>query len=148
MDIVSAFHLHLLRHAANAASTVSSSDVAAEAQALVERAFHDRGGFRGAEAEARDATQGGLRFILDCLTERYKSERLLSHVNAVLKEAVDPADWDGQVAFMAALLRRIGPDLPPELRQLPPAQLARHYEPIVQAYVRSLDRLKQLLRAL
>ena len=50
--------------------------------------------------------------------------------------------------LMAVFLERLGPHLPPDIRAQPPARFARHYEPILQAYVRSLDRVRQILHNL
>ena len=82
------------------------------------------------------------------MTERYKAEQQASHTTGILREALDSLDWDASVAFMAAFLDRIGPHLPAELRSQPPQRFARHYEEIVKAYVRSLDSVRQVLRAL
>ena len=82
------------------------------------------------------------------MTERFKTNEQTKHIRRILKAALDPLDWDEQVRFMTAFLQRIAPLLPPEIRAAPPERFARHYEQILQAYARSLDRVKQLLRNL
>ena len=146
-DTTAAFYLSLLRHT-GAHVPAGAGMSAAESFALVERAFADKGGADAALAEARHGTNGGMRFVLDVLTERFKTEEQSKHVSRVIKEAIDPLDWNARVAFMAALLARIGPQLPPEIRSEPPERFARHYETIVRTYVWSLDRVKRLLRTL
>lgn len=147
-DTISAFYLHVLRHTGAAPAPVDSQAVADEAFSLLARAFANKGGEDAARAEGRFAVSGGMRFVLDVMTEQLKSEKQGNHVHRVLKDAVDPLDWDDRVAFMAVLLDRIGPQLPPELRNRSPRVYARQYHTIVQAYVKSLDRVKDLLRTL
>jgi hypothetical protein len=66
----------------------------------------------------------------------------------VLKQALDPLDWDAKVGLIEALLARIRDHLPAELRDEPAARFATSYELVVQAYAASLDRVKHLLRRL
>ena len=145
-DTIAAFYLALLRHTGAAGASTDNQAVASEAYSLLERAFRDQGGANAALAEARHGTKGGVRFVLDVMTEQFKNEQQTKHVSRILKEALDPLDWDATVAFMAAFLERIGPQLPPEMRSQPPQRFARHYQEIVQTYVRSVDRVKELLR--
>ncbi len=147
-DATSAFYLAMLRHTDSAPTLTADDAVAAEAYALLDRAFADKGGADAALAEARHGTNGGMRLDLAVMTEQFKTEQQGKHVSRVFKEAIDSLDWDARVAFMTAFLERIGPQLPPEIRNEPPERFARHYETILQTYVRSLDRVKQLLRKL
>ena len=148
LDTIAAFYLALLRHIELSPDLTPSEALEAEALDLLERAFRDKGGRNAAWAEARDGVHGGMRFVLDVTTEQFRTERQAKHVNRVLIGALDPLDWDARVAFMEAFLDRLAPHLPSEIRQQPPQQFVRHYEPILQTYVRSLDRVKQLLRSL
>jgi len=73
--------------------------VAKDAIALLERAFANGGGFEAALAEARYPAHGGLRRVLDVVTDQYKAEQRSKHVSRVVREAIDPLDWDARVAF-------------------------------------------------
>ena len=147
-DAISGFYLALLRHAGTVPALADDHSVADEALALLERAFASKGGVGAAQAEARDGINGGMRFVLDVMTEQYKLEQQSKHVARVLQEALDPLNWNERVAFIRALLDRLGPQLPADLRRQPPERFARHYDMIVRTYVQSLDRVKQLLRTL
>ena len=147
-DTISAFYLAVLRYTDSAPTLTADDAVAAEGYALLDRAFADKGGADAAQTEARYGTNGGMRLVLDVMTEQFKTEQQGKHVSRVFKEAIDSLDWDARVAFMTAFLERIGPQLPTEIRNEPPERFARHYETILQTYVRSLDRVKQLLRKL
>ena len=147
-DAVSAFYLTLLRHTYPEPVSADPVELADEALDLLERAFTDKGGVNAARAEARDGIHGGMRFVLDVMTEQYKVGQQSKHVSRVLQEALDPLDWSQRVAFMRAFLDRLGPQLPAKIRDQPPERFARHYGDILQTYAQSLDRVKQLLRRL
>lgn len=147
-DAVAAYYLAMLRHTGAAPVEGGIEAIAAEAFSLLQRAFETQGGADAAWAEAQFGTSGGMRLVLDTLTEQYKTDRQSQHVERVLKEILDPLDWDARTAFMQALLERLGPHLPPDLRRQPPERFARHYPIILKTYVQSLDRVKQLLRNL
>jgi hypothetical protein len=147
-EVVSGFYLTLLRHRGMAPASVDHAALTAEALHLLEAAFRREGGSKGAQAEARDGTRGGMRFVLNMMTEQYKLEQQSNHAEAVIAAALDPLTFDERAAFMRALLDRMGPHLPADIRDAPPAQFARHYDTIAKAYVQSLDRVRQLLRTL
>lgn len=147
-DTISAFYLHLLRHTEHVIEPSNMNASRAGAIDLVERTFAGNGGLDAALAEARDAIHGGMRFILDALTEQFKTEIQVNHINQVLKEALNPLDWEAKVAFMSAFLKRIEPFVSAEIRSIPPERLARNYETIVKTYVESFDKVKALLRTL
>jgi len=145
--VIASFYAAVLRRA-YPHTAASTEDVAADAHSLVERAFVRSGGFEAAWAEARHGTQGGLRFVLDAMTQQLRTEQQAKRINRVLKTAIDPLDWTQRVAFVAALLARLSPNLPDDIRSQPPERFARHYEAIAQAYAESLDRVSDLLQRL
>ena len=148
LDAVSSFYLHMQRHVGCVGRAVAPEAVAADAQDCLERAFVRSGGSTAAWAEAREPLRGGLSFIFNVLTHQLKNDLQSKHVRSVFKSIINPLDWDARVKLMAAFLRRLGPQLPQEIRAQPAERFARRYEPLVEAYVRSLDQLKSLLRCM
>ena len=143
-DTITAFHLALLRHT-DGGEAVPQPD---NALALLESTYADAGGLAAARSEGKFAVRGGMRWILDLMTERFKSEQRFKRVHRVLKEALDPLDWDRQVAFMSALLERLRSHLPDELCRADPARYVRRRDEIVRVYVEALDRVRDLMRTL
>lgn len=144
--IIEAFYLRLLQHMEPDSVSVPGPMLSSEAQYLLENAFANKGGFDAARAEAADGLHGGLRFVLDAMADYYKYEQQNRYVNQVLTQALDPRDWQAKVDFMKALFTRIGPHLPEEIRRQPLGHLARNYQNVVLAYVRSMDQVRQLLQ--
>jgi len=144
-ETITAFHLSLLRHV-DGGKAVPQPD---EAVSLLERAYADSGSLAGAWSEARFAVaEGGMRGVLDRMTERFKAEQRFKRINRVLKEALDPLDWEGQLEFVRILLQRLGPYLPAELKDADPARFVRRSEELVRRYVEALDSIRSFVRTL
>ncbi len=142
---VTAFYLHMLRHSRAYIGVIDGEFDASEAFALVDKAYAREGGYKGALAEARTGAHGGLRQVLDRMTEQYKQKEQEQHVLQTLRTMIDPDDWETRTKLVAALIKRWGGVLSPETQSPPPAQLAEHLDEMVMAYVTAQDRLKTFL---
>jgi len=89
-----------------------------------------------------------MRFVLDIATEHFKQELQYDYVQLVVAEAFDSHDWQAAVRFMESLLKHIRPGLPPDVTFDSPAQLVPRCAEILMTYVRSRDRMRQLVRSL
>ena len=147
-ETIISFYMHLIRHTRKLSEPVDLNEAAPEALDLLERAFSKKGGLKAAESEARTAVKGGLRLVLDMMTEQFKREEQEKYMNYILKSALDPLDWKSKVDLMGALLKRLEPHLEPEIKSQPPERFAVHYEDIIRGYLQSMDRLNSLLRSL
>jgi len=145
---VAAFYLFVLRRMGLVAGGENPEDVADEAVALLERAFRSSGGVRAAVAECLVPARGGVRHVLDELTEQLKAERQEMRVSRILKTAVDPLDPEARRAFMVALLDRLKPLLPPEMLTGPPERFVAETETILRTVARSLDETRRVFRRL
>lgn len=145
---VTSFYIHLLRHTQKISGSVSVKNGEAEAFSLIERTFSNKGGFRGALSEAKHATNGGLRMILDMMTEQFKHEEQKKHVNYIIKSALDPLDWDSKVSLVKGILSTLQHILPQKIRCQPPERFAGQYDIIVKAYVDSINELNLFFRKL
>ena len=147
-DTIASFYLHLVRHIRKLPDPVDSNAAGPEAFALLERTFSKKGGLQAALAEARNAINGGLRLVLDLVTEQFKREEQEKHVNRVLKSALDPLDWKSKVGLMGALMKRLEPHLGPDILSQPPERFGVHYEAIIRTYLESMGRVNSVFRSL
>jgi hypothetical protein len=143
---IAAFYQHLLRHMQKGLDAVDRDVAGMEGTALLERSYAKYGGFSAALQEAKHAGQGGLRFVLDTLTDQFKKEEREKHINYVLKTTIDPLEWEEKVRFIAWFLKHLGPNLPQEILNQPPIRYATHYETIVKVYADSMDTIKTAFR--
>ncbi len=146
-ELISSFYLHLLRYTRKVIDPVEMDIVSTDGFALLERSFSRKGGFQAALAEAKTGNNGGIRFVLDIITDQFKQEQQRKHVEHVLKSAIDPLDWQGKVNYIKALLDRLKFHLPNKITSQPAERYASHYEGIVEAYVQSMDQLKSIIRS-
>lgn len=148
INIIQEYYIHLQRHAGSSPEKPNMSDVRSDAIKLLQRTFYDKGGDKAAFIQARDCTQGGLRSILDMLTEQYKAEKQDAYINRVFKDAIADMDWEERIRCMRSIMKKIGPSLPEELKDQPPERFARDDETIgtiIQTYVRCSDKFNQVL---
>lgn len=147
-DVIVSYYFHLLHHSGETLAPIDSIANAAEALSLLERSFATKGGLKAALAEAREGINGGLRLVLDMVTDQFKREEQEKHINCVLKSAMDPMDWETKVALMDELMRRLKHVLPPKIGSQPPERFAGQYEIIVKAYVDSINEMNFVFRKL
>ncbi len=142
------FYAHLLRHIGEISGSAHNDSLADAAHDLLRAAYWREGGIEAALAEARWPVKGGMRRVLDMMTDRFKGERTEKRINRALKESLDPLSWTDRVAFARCFLRRIEPDLPEELSAKKAEQCAHHHQELVRAYADSMENLKDALRRL
>ena len=114
----------------------------------MESTFRDKGGYKAALVQARDGTSGGIRSILDILTEQYKFQKQEAYINRVFKDAIADMDWQERVKCIRAVIKEVGRFLPEELKDQPPERFARDDETIeiiIRTYVRCSDKFNQSL---
>ena len=146
-DTITSFYVHMMVQTERIFKPIDPGAAAAEAFALLERAFSDKGGFRAAVSEGLNPANGGQRLILDLMTEQFKREETEKHVNFVLK-SLDLMDWGDKVGISEALLNLLDNHLSSEIRSEPPARFADHVAIISKSYVQSLQHVKTLFRSL
>jgi len=147
-DIISSFYVHLLCNTNTLSSPVNIKDALSDALDLLEKAFSDRGGDNTARAEAKSGIHGGLRFVIDIMTNHYKIDKQEKHINMVIKESIDSLDATEKKNFIKEFMEYIGPHMPEDIRSQPPERYIRHYDEIVRLYVQSMDKVKQYLSRL
>lgn len=147
-DTVTSFVVHLFRRVRGVDVSEPVQAFGAEAFALLERTFAHGGGIKAALLEAQTGAKGGMRYVLDAMTEQFKKEEREKEVQRVLLEALDPLDWDSQVTLIKALLERLWTHLPDDIRDHPPERYANHVGLLARAYVESMDQLNHAFRSL
>ncbi len=146
---VSAFYVHLQRHLnPHTIESLDRQKAKIKALALLERAFSKHGGRQQAVAQSVDGTRGGVKAVLDVVTERFKSEQQADYIQMVLTNAISPLNWKEKVNFIRTVQVRLNPFLPPEIASQPPERFAHDYEIIIQTLVQSFDQVNQLFRTI
>ena len=149
IDVIEAYYIHMQRYISSSPdTTVDVIRARTKAIELLQRTFRDKGGDRAAFATARDGIKGGLRSILDALTEQHKAEKKEAYIEMVFKDAIEALGWDEQLSCIRGLVKRAGQCLPEEFKNEPPERFAKNYNSILRTYVKSLDNVEQFLRTM
>ena len=147
-EVITSFYLHLLRHVRKISEPVDLEEAQTEAFDLLEKTFSRRGGSQAAQAEAKTPLRGGIRFVLDMVTEAFKREEQEKHVRSVLKTAMDPLDRKGKTRIMEALMKRLSIHLEPGINSEDYAYFAPYFELIIKSYVQSVEQMNSLFQSL
>jgi len=147
-ESITAYYIHIYRHLGRFDGIVSIGQALPGALDLLQRAFQNHGGINAAYSEGVNPVKGGLRYIFDLMTERLKLEEKEKHITAVFKGTLDPLDFDKKVSVIKAFMKRVGPNLPEQIRDYSPEQYATDYEIIIRAYSDSLEKVIGLLKIL
>jgi len=89
-----------------------------------------------------------MKYIFDLMTERLKLEEKEKYIRMVFKGIMDSLDFERKVLLIDAFMKRLGKDLPEEIRKRPPEQYATDHEEIIRAYSESLEKVINLLKIL
>lgn len=143
---ITGFYIHLMRHIQSPDGHISWEAASAEAMDRVENAFHNVGGYPTALAEAKAATKGGLRYVFDMMTDGEKSVRMEKYRNMVLKEAIDPLDWDTKVRLSSHIKKQYDRSLPDLLKSMRPEQLAHRLEEAIRLLTEGAKDLNRWIR--
>lgn len=148
LDGVAAFYLHLLRYLGKVDGTADPEDLGPEALGLLREAFRGEGGEPAARKEALDGVRGGMRYVLDRMTNEYKRKKAQDYVKFAVERGVGSLDWDARTAFMRALFRRLRQDLPSGIAIDTPERFATAVETIAQAWTESMDQLNMIVKSM
>lgn len=119
----------------------------AEALALLSRAFATEGGTPAARVEAATGTHGGLRFVLDKLTDQLTHELQIAHIRQVAETTINARPWHERRLIIDTLCAEVtGPGLA-ELPESRREQLTQHAAEFLVDYVRIRDELHRRLRS-
>jgi hypothetical protein len=130
-EAITGFYTHMMRYTQSPKGHASWDAAAAEAIDIIKEAFRVRGGYEAALAEGKSGIKGGLRFIFDIMTDHEKSVKNAKYGNMVLKEAIDPLNWDAKVKLSGYILHHYGRYLPDAFRTTEPGQIAHHLEEVI-----------------
>jgi hypothetical protein len=148
LDTVVSYYICIMRYTEKAIDPIDFEMAGRDALHLLEEAFANKGGHMTAFINARDGTNGGIKYVLDLMANQLKEKEIEKHIQAVIKLSVDPLNYDEKLQLIASLLKRIGNLLPREIASLPPERLVTHFEVLVRQYIKATDDLKSIFQSL
>ncbi len=144
--IITAYYLHLMRHLHHHVVVTDLEQAATQAIPALDQAYQNQGGIRAATQEALHPTHGGLRTILDTLTNHLKHQHVQDYRTTRLTQAINPLDHQTQLRLTEKIMQLLGDKLPAHIREQPPERYANNLQEILLVLSHNLDQISQFFR--
>lgn len=118
------------------------------AKELIEQSLRHRNGgtLQTAFHMAKTGVDGGLRAILDMISEELKAKSAERYLREVIERHANPDAWETRVEIVRELIARCGPYLDSSIRRDQPERYANNYSDLVRAYIAALQRTGSVFR--
>lgn len=148
-DLIGNFVNHIYSECIAPGGRLSPADARGFGKDLLEREFkRRRGNIVTAYNDAHDGTNGGVRHLLDVITDALKAEAVERYVTECFDENVQKNSFEQQVEIIEAFIAQCGPHLRSEMQSCQPERYARNYEELIRAYVEALKSTSSVFRRL
>ena len=128
---------------------LSGSQAEGRAKEILEQQYRKRGGdIVTVFNDCREGTNGGLRAVLDLISESIKTEGVQRYIRAAFDHYVSPASWDDKVAIMSQFIDRCGAYLSSSISRNQPERYAHNYNELIQTYANALQQSSSVFRRL
>ena len=126
---------------------LSHTEAAGRAKEILEQVYRRQGGnILTAYNDAHDATNGGLRVVLDKMAERLKEESVERHIRQAFDSFVALNSYEQKVDIMSQFMARYGHLLSSSIQADKPERYATSYEETIRSYVEALKRTSSVFR--
>lgn len=128
---------------------LTNSEAASRAKELLEREYRRKqGDIVTAFNDAHDGTNGGMRVILDVLSEGLKAESLERYIRDAFDRYVSPNSWEQKVEIIRQFIRHCGVNLGSSIRSDQPERYAHNYQELIRSYITALQQTSRIFRRL
>ncbi len=117
-------------------SGLTLAEAAGRAKEILERDYHRRNGdIVTAYIDAHKGDDGGLRAILDKITEALKTEAIERYTRDMFDRHVAPSEWNQKVRIIRQFLARFSYIFGDRIRPDQAEEYAHNYELLIRAFV-------------
>lgn len=146
-DAIAGYFNYAFARSVSHGGHLSRSEAAGRAKEIIERAYRRRNGnLITAYNDARDGTNGGMRQILDTLTEALRTEATERYVRQVFDTYVAPNSWEQKVEIIRQFIDHCGSTLPPSIRRDQPERYASDFQELIRAYSTAMQQTAAVFR--
>jgi hypothetical protein len=126
---------------------LSRTEAAGRAKQALDQDYRRRGGnLMTAFKDASDGTAGGLRVVLDRLSESLKAESVEMYIREAFDRYVAPSSWEEKVDIMRQFIARFEDLLSSSIRADQPERYAFNFEELIRSYIDSLRKTSSIFR--
>lgn len=132
-----------------AGAALSRAYALGKVKELLEREYRRRrSDIMGAFADAMEGTNGGLRAVLDSISEGLKAESVQFYVQNQFDSRVAPNCFEAKVEIIRQFIERFGAQLGDTIQRNRPERYAQNYQDLIRAYVAGLQQTSSIFRRL
>ena len=148
-NVIGDFYNYQFTTCVSGGGSLSRAEASGRAKEILERDYRRQGGdVVSAYNDAHDGTSGGLRVVLDKLSEAIKLESVERYIRDTFDRLVAPNDWDQKVELIRSFVENCGIHLASSIRTDQPERYAHNYSELIRAYVNALQRTSSMFRRL
>lgn len=148
-NIIGDYYSHHFTSCVSGGGSLSSAEASGRAKEILEREYRRRGGdIVSAFNNAHEGTDGGLRAILDILSEGIKAESVERYVRDMFDRHVAPNSWDDKVEIIRQFIDECGSQLSSSIQSGQPERYAQNFEELIRSYVSALQQTSSMFRRL
>jgi hypothetical protein len=141
LDVLTAFYIHLYRNTYDKTLKISKDKFSIEALDLFHKTFPSKTDTNEAIANGLIGLNGGLRLILDQITDYLINETRNKHILTVIHESINPLNYELKKQLINVIIRREEEKLNISEEKLNPEKYVENYIEIIKAYASSKQTL-------
>jgi len=143
------FYNYMFTTCVSRGGNLSDDEASSRAKELLGQEFRRRGGdIVTAYNDAHNGTNGGLRTILDVITEGLKKESVERYVLATFDRYVAPNSWGQKVEIIRQFIDHCGSHLSSSIHRDQPERYAQNFQELIHSYVVTLQQTSSIFRRL
>ena len=148
-EIIGDYYNHHYTTCVSNGGRLSTSEAEGRAKEIIEQQYRKRNGdVVTAFNDCHAGTEGGLRAVLDTISESLKAEGVQRYIRATFDHYINPASWEDKVEIMRQFLDRCGTYLSSSISLNQPERYAQNYNELIQTYTRALQQNSSVFRRL
>jgi len=147
-SVITDFYNFLFTTCVSHGGSLPASEASSRAKEILEKESRRKNGdIVMAYNDGHDGTNGGMRTVLDTITEGVKAAAVENHVRHAFDMHVAPNDWMQKVEIIRQFIVQCGPHLS-SIRSGQPERYASNYIDLIRSYVDALQRTSTVFRRL
>jgi len=128
---------------------MSQTEAVGLGREIIDQEYRRKGtDFIGAYHDARDGVNGGLRAVIDVITEGLKAISVERFIRYTFDKYVAPNSWDQKVAIIRDFIKHCGTHLSSSIQANKPERYAANYYELIRNYVEGMRRTSSVFRRL
>ena len=148
-DVIADYYNYHFGECVSRGGSLSRAEAAGRAKEILDKEYRRReGDIVSAYNNGHDGTNGGMRVVLDTITEGLKAECVERYIREVFDRHVAPNVWEDKVEIIRQFIVRRGDILASSIRENQPERYAQNYEELIRSYVKALQGTSSIFRRL